>query len=211
MSLILQVMSKHSIPDEGGDFWKKMRYGATAAVAAGTGLYALTSAIKKQGFVSNLVDEVKTAIHATPPLMADAPPKMSMPTAVDDEARAVLKMQLDFAMRRGDMQRVQEISRQLDNLDAHHVNGSTDVKLPAASMPQMLQMQDQVAMQAKMTMPSGLNTPVNMRAMQTVPDARVSMAMQVPPEPSDRVPDMRVPEPQLTMHGMQVQHERSKA
>ena len=219
MSLILQVMSKHNIPTEGSDIWKKVRYGATAAVAAGTGLYALTSAIKKQGFVSNLVDEVKTAMHASPQLMADAPPKMRMPTADDDEARAVLKMQLEFAMQRGEMQRVQEISRQLDHLDAHYVNGSTDIKLPAASMPQTLQMQDQVAMQTKMTMSSGLNTPVNMRAMQTestdvdmgqaptpgmpgmpmpgMPDAHISMGVQVLPKPSDRVP-----EPQLMMHGM---------
>ena len=222
MSLILQAMSKHSIPAEGSDIWKKVRYGATAAVAAGTGLYALTSAIKKQGFVSNLVDEVKTAMHACPQLMTDAPPKMRMPTADYDEARAVLKMQLEFAMQRGEMQRVQEISRQLDHLDAHHVNGSTDIKLPAASMPQMLQMQDQFAMQTKVTMPSGLDNPVIMQAMQTVstdvgtgqapmpgmpmlgmPDAHISTGMQVPPKPDGRVPDMRVPEPQLMTHGMQ--------
>jgi len=42
-------MSKHSMEHDKGDFWKKMRYGATAAVAVGTGVYAVTTAVRKQG------------------------------------------------------------------------------------------------------------------------------------------------------------------
>ena len=154
-------MSKHSIPAEGGDFWKKMRYGATAAVTIGTGLYALTSTIKKQGLFSNLVDEVKTALHTTPQLMTGVPQNATMQAEKnDDETRAVLQTHLEFAMRRGDMPRVREITRQLDDLDPDHANASMGVKMPAAGMPQM---QNQVAMQTHMSMPTGLNTPINMQ------------------------------------------------
>ena len=58
------VMSKQPIAEEGGDFWKKIRYSATATAAIGAGLFAITSVIKKQGFVSNLVDEMQAAMHA---------------------------------------------------------------------------------------------------------------------------------------------------
>ena len=44
-------MSKHSLENDKVDFWKKMRYGATAAVAVGTSLYAVTTAVKKQGLI----------------------------------------------------------------------------------------------------------------------------------------------------------------
>ena len=108
-------MSKHAIDDDDkGDFWKKMRYGAAAAVTLGSGLYAVTSVLKKQGF-SSFVDEVKIAMQTAPHLMADTAPKMQP----DDEQRAVLNMQLKFAMERQDMQRVQEITRELDKLEAN--------------------------------------------------------------------------------------------
>lgn len=119
-------MSKHSLENDKVDFWKKMRYGATAAVAVGTSLYAVTTAVKKQGLITNLVDEVKTAMHTAPHLVQTAPgaaPKGMDPTPQilapeDDETRAVLHMQMQFAMKRQDVQRVQQISRQLDLLDA---------------------------------------------------------------------------------------------
>ena len=48
-------MSKHSISDGAErEFWKKVRFGAAAAVTLGTGVYAITSALKQQGVVSNL-------------------------------------------------------------------------------------------------------------------------------------------------------------
>jgi hypothetical protein len=110
-------MSKHAIDDDDkGDFWKKMRYGAAAAVTLGSGLYAVTSVLKKQG-LSSFVDEVKTVMQTAPHLMADSTPKPTLQP--DDEARAVLNMQLKFAMERQDMQRVQEISRELDKLEAN--------------------------------------------------------------------------------------------
>ena len=68
-------MSKHTIEnDVNGDFWKKMRYGAAAAVTVGSGLYAVTSVLKKQSF-SSFVDEVKNVMHTAPHLMADTTPK----------------------------------------------------------------------------------------------------------------------------------------
>ncbi len=119
-------MSKHSLEDDKGDFWKKMRYGATAAVAVGTGLYAVTTAVRKQGLITNLVDEVKTVMHTAPQLVQTAPgaapkgmdPTPQIPAPEEDETRAVLNMQMQFAMKRQDLRRVQEISRQLDLFDA---------------------------------------------------------------------------------------------
>ena len=64
-SLIVWQMSKRSPEaDAKGDFWKKMRLGATAVVAVGTGVFAVTSAIRKQGVVSSIFDDLKTALHA---------------------------------------------------------------------------------------------------------------------------------------------------
>ena len=78
-------MSKHAIDDDDkGDFWKKMRYGAAAAVTLGSGLYAVTSVLKKQG-LSSFVDEVKTVMQTAPHLMADSTPKPTLQP--DDEAR----------------------------------------------------------------------------------------------------------------------------
>ena len=54
-------MSKHAIDDDDeGDFWKKVKYGAAAAVTLGSGLFAATSVLKNKGFF-NMVDEVKRA------------------------------------------------------------------------------------------------------------------------------------------------------
>ena len=95
-----------------------MRYGAAAdgglSVTFGSGLYAVTSVLKKQGF-SSFVDDVKTAMQTAPHLMADTTPKMQS----DDQQRAMLNMQLKFAMERQDMQRVQGITRELDKLEAN--------------------------------------------------------------------------------------------
>ena len=95
-------MSKHSLEDDKGDFWKKMRYGATAAVAVGTGLYAVTTAVRKQGLITNLVDEVKTVMHTAPQLVQTAPgaapkgmdPTPQIPAPEEDETRAVLNLSL---------------------------------------------------------------------------------------------------------------------
>ena len=93
------VMSKQPIAEEGGDFWKKIRYSATATAAIGAGLFAITSVIKKQGFVSNLVDEMQAAMHAAPQLLNEPPntevSKPGFQTPADDaETRAILETQL---------------------------------------------------------------------------------------------------------------------
>ena len=76
-------MSKHAIDDDDkGDFWKKMRYGAAAAVTLGSGLYAVTSVLKKQGF-SSFVDEVKTAMQTAPTLWQTLRPRCSPTTLVN--------------------------------------------------------------------------------------------------------------------------------
>lgn len=119
-------MPKHSTEDnEGSDFWKRMRYGAAAAVTLGSGIYAAASVLKKQGLIGDLVDDVKVAMHAAPQLLQPGRvPDLRMHSADDEETRAVLNMQLQFAMQRQDMQRVQDISRQLDQLDEGRVHGS---------------------------------------------------------------------------------------
>ena len=115
-------MSKHAIDDNiQGDLWKKMKYGAATAVAVGSGIYAITSALKNKGF-SNMVDEVKTAMHTAPLLVAGTTPKFTLQS--EDETREVLNMQLRFAMEQQDMHRVQEISRKLDELQGVNVTTS---------------------------------------------------------------------------------------
>ena len=144
-------MSKHAIDDDiQGDFWKKVKYGAAAAVTLGSGLFAATSVLKNQGFF-NMVDEVKTAMQTTPRLIAGTP---SNPTAhPDDETREVLNMQLGYAMQHQDTYRVQEISRQLDELQATNVttNVMTQASMPVTvtqmQVPQMPQMRPQAEMQ----------------------------------------------------------------
>ena len=144
-------MSKHAIDDDiQGDFWKKVKYGAAAAVTLGSGLFAATSVLKNQGFF-NMVDEVKTAMQTTPRLIAGTP---SNPTAhPDDETREVLNMQLGYAMQHQDTYRVQEISRQLDELQATNVttNVMTQASMPVTvtqmQVPQMPQMHPQAEMQ----------------------------------------------------------------
>ena len=114
-------MSKHAIDKEANaDFWKKMRYGATAAVTVGSGLYAVTSVLKKQGVLSNIVEEVKTVMSTAQHCTTDPPKPTVQLTTKDDENRAILNMQLKFAMERQDTQRVLEISRELDKLETAH-------------------------------------------------------------------------------------------
>ena len=79
-------MSKHSIDEDvKGVFWKKMRYGAAAAVTLGSGIYAVSSVLKQQGLFS-MVDEVKTAIHALPHRFEDRTPQQSPQPTADDDA-----------------------------------------------------------------------------------------------------------------------------
>ena len=49
-------MSKHAT-QEGGDFWKKVGFAATAAGAIGTGCYAFATVVNRPGFVANFIDE----------------------------------------------------------------------------------------------------------------------------------------------------------
>ena len=119
-------MPKHTTEDtESSDFWKRMRYGAAAAVTLGSGIYAAASVLKKNGLVANIVDEVKVAMHTAPQLLQpERVPNAPMRSTDEDETRAVLNMQLQFAMQRQDVHRAQEISRQLDQLDEGRVHAS---------------------------------------------------------------------------------------
>ena len=189
-------MSKHTIDDDHSDFWKKMRYGAAAAVTLGSGLYAVTSVLKKQG-LSSFVDEVKSVMQTTPYLMADSTPKPS-----DDEARAVLTMQLKFAMDRQDMQRVQEISRELDKLDPNvsTTQGGMPMMMQASQMhvpslqtmhSQQMHMHNQMAplvpqTEMSVSQMTSQMAPAQMASVQMAPRTALQMASQMAsfqPEP----------------------------
>ena len=113
-------MSKHSISDGAErEFWKKVRFGAAAAVTLGTGVYAITSALKQQGVVSNFVMGLQQACQAAAPQIAPeegaTPPPADRATQI--EQRAVLNLQLEYAMQRRDVSRVRELARQIDLID----------------------------------------------------------------------------------------------
>ena len=181
-------MSKHAIDDDiQGDFWKKVKYGAAAAVTLGSGLFAATSVLKNQGFF-NMVDEVKTAMQTTPRLIAGTP---SNPTAhPDDETREVLNMQLGYAMQHQDTYRVQEISRQLDELQATNVttNVMTQASMPVTvtqmQVPQMPQMHPQAQMQVP-----------QMPQMRPQAQMQVPQMPQMHPQAEMQVPQMQADTP----------------
>ena len=114
------IMPKHTTEDnESSDFWKRMRYGAAAAVTLGSGIYAAASVLKKRGLVTSIVDDVKVAMHTAPQLLQSAQvPNMPMNSTDHEETRAVLNMQLQFAMQRQNMQHDQQ---QQDNRKRDHM------------------------------------------------------------------------------------------
>ena len=200
-------MSKHAIDDDiQGDFWKKVKYGAAAAVTLGSGLFAATSVLKNQGFF-NMVDEVKTAMQTTPRLIAGTP---SNPTAhPDDETREVLNMQLGYAMQHQDTYRVQEISRQLDELQATNVttNVMTQASMPVTvtqmQVPQMPQMHPQAQMQVPQ-MPQ-------MPQMHPQAQMQVPQMPQMHPQAQMQVPQMPQMHPQAQMQVPQMPQMRPQA
>ena len=197
------VMSKQPIAEEGGDFWKKIRYSATATAAIGAGLFAITSVIKKQGFVSNLVDEMQAAMHAAPQLLNEPPntevSKPGFQTPADDaETRAILETQLHFAITHGKLERVKEITRQLDELEAvsRSLNLSAATMMPNVNMPQM---------QTQMPMPMsiGISSPVNVRSAQSFPTDMTGGNGQVARGPNTPIPmGMQSSMPQVAARAM---------
>ena len=185
-------MPKHTAEDnESSDFWKKMRYGAAAAVTLGSGIYAAASVLKKPGLVSNIVDDVKIAMHAAPQLLQpeQVAPNVPMHSAGDEEARAVLNMQLQFAMQHQDMQRAQDISRQLDQLDggrartSPHGNGPMDANFLSKTVTthSSTQASSQPPLQPPSQMPSQMPTPASMQMpIPTGMQMNVPVSMQIP-------------------------------
>ena len=111
-------MSKHSISGKAeGEFWKRVRYGAAAAVTVGTGVYAVTSVLKQQGVVTNLVSGIQQACQAAAPQFApDAPPPESADSDAQAEQLAVLNLQLEYAMQRRELVSAQTAARSLVRL-----------------------------------------------------------------------------------------------
>ena len=159
-----------------------MRMGATAAVALGTGLYAVTSAIKRQGVVSTIIGDVKTALHSVPQLTTDATNVSRAPTQPTDieEARAVLQVQMRHAMERQDSCRVQELARKLDQLDSGQVQGYTQLPMQCATsmmpssmeqVPSPMGAPTAPQMPSMMQMPTRMqmHMPINVQADMTLP------------------------------------------
>ena len=100
------------------------------------------SAIRKQGVVSSIFDDLKTALHATPQLAAEATNETKEHTQPMDleETRAVLQVKMRGAMERQDAQLVQELARQLDRLDYGQPQGASTPVLHAPTMASVQQM-----------------------------------------------------------------------
>ena len=128
--------------DNDSEFWKKIRLGATAVVTVGTGMFAAASVLKHQGMGANFFDEVKAAMQAPPQHILDMTPGMEQPTD-DEESQAVLQMQLEFARKRNDTQRVEQIQHQLRMLNSNATQSSnmptqtTQIQMAHMKMPQI--------------------------------------------------------------------------
>ena len=206
-------MSGHTNPEK--DFWKKISYGATTAVAVGAGLYAVASTLKQRGFVSDFVDGFQTAVHTA------ARPPSNVQTSHDEseEALAVLNMQLDFTMKRGDSYRVQEIFRQIDELSC--TKDSANLQTPA-SMFEQRDAQSQVSLRTdlqtpvekQVMRPAGVRTPTP-PTITGVSDAPLSIGMQVPEAQMVSgvqipVPDTQVPEGSACSLGTPASHKQMR-
>ena len=128
--------------DNDPEFWKKIRLGATAVVTVGTGMFAAASVLKHQGMGANFFDEVTAAMQAPPQHILDMKPGVEQPTD-DEESRAVLQMQLEFAQKRNDTQRVEQIHDQLRMLNSNATQSSnmptqtTQIQMAHMKMPQI--------------------------------------------------------------------------
>ena len=189
-------MAKHVAAEEteSSTFWKRMRYGAAAAVTLGSGIYAAASVLKRHGIVANIVDDVKIAMHTAPQLLQSGQvPNAPMHSADDEETRAVLNMQLQFAMQRQDVQRTQDISRQLDQLDEGRVHAPphSDKRMDAtpqsepgmySSTPALTHLRSQMPAQtpAPMPAPESMQTRMPTAMGTNVSAAGVQMGTSLP-------------------------------
>ena len=139
-------MMKRNKEGAGGDgeFWKKLKYGAMTVASVSSGIYAATTILKQRGVILDVVEGVRAAMrpiqHALPndeetkgdvaPAQTNGtagvqkhtgryPPTTMQTDEIADrqEVRAVLNVQLQYAMQHNDVVRVQDISRRLDELD----------------------------------------------------------------------------------------------
>ena len=162
--------------DNDPEFWKKIRLGATAVVTVGTGMFAAASVLKHHGMGANFFDEVKAAMQTPPQHTLDMTPGMQQPTD-DEESRAVLQMQLEFAQKRNDTQRVEQIQHQLRMLNSNATQSSNmptqttqiqmaHMKMPQIHLPNMQMPQMQTPQTQLMQTPQVESTNIDPRHME---------------------------------------------
>ena len=118
-------MSKHPLEARPtNEIWKYARYGAYAIAAIGGGLCAANWAMKNDDGLHDLYQGVKSAIQCTravaddnveKPPTGQVQPAHQLPIDAEEE-RAVLDMHLQYAVKRGDQQRVRELVYEIDQL-----------------------------------------------------------------------------------------------
>ena len=91
--------------------------GAAVLSEAGTTVYAMSNTMQKQGLSGLLQPEVWKQDPKPAPRVAKSTSIVHIEPADTDENRAILKLRLEWAMKDGDMSRVQRISRELDTLE----------------------------------------------------------------------------------------------
>ena len=110
--------------------------GAAVLSEAGTTVYAMSNTMQKQGLSGLLQPEVWKQDPKPAPRVAKSTTTLPIRPADTDENRAILKLRLEWAMKDGDMSRVQRISRELDTLEgaipaqtkARHQSGGIDLE-----------------------------------------------------------------------------------
>ena len=164
--------------DNDPEFWKKIRLGATAVVTVGTGMFAAASVLKHQGMGANFFDEVTAAMQAPPQHILDMKPGVEQPTD-DEESQAVLQMQLEFARKRNDTQRVEQIQHQLRMLNSNATQSSNmptqttqiqmaHMKMPQIHLPNMQMPQMQTPQTQLMQTPQVESTNIDPRHMEGI-------------------------------------------
>ena len=112
----------------GGDIDKKVACaldcigkGAAALSEAGNAVYTMSHAMQKQGITGLLQQEPwkeqSAAPRQAPPPQSSRKPALRFVPQDTDEKRAILQLRLERAMRAQDVSRVQQLSRELDEID----------------------------------------------------------------------------------------------
>ena len=160
--------------------------GAAALSEAGTAVYSMSHAMQKQGLSGLLQPEASSdgTPAARAPREAAKPHQPRLGPQDVGEKRAILRLQLDGAMRENDSHRAQQLSRELDELEglSHAPGGLRRVPPPS--------MHTTPRTAAPEGRPRGANTPPPARAEDRAPLPSTGTG-SAPPPPMDAAPTPR--------------------